>query len=132
MKEFFGWLVAGVVTLAVVLAIGAVLNFYSLSMFQAFAPQWRAAERQVTEQSKSFIDSSNNAFADDIAAWTKANSTAKVLAENGDKVNAKVFADQRDAIMAGICQRLTTMAPGTASRQVTVFVAEHGACGVGE
>lgn len=108
------------------LVVIAILAFGTMAMNQQLMPWQRSIERNTTESSKSFIDSTNTSLMNFKTEYVRLDTK---IVEAGDDTSAiKAYQAQQGAIFEQMCSILSTMKSGTARPEVSSFVSQHGGC----
>lgn len=121
--------------IAVLLAISIAASMFYLGgidlAYRAFyEPAVVQIERNVTENSKGFIDSTNAAAAAQISEYYRVNTMRVASESNGDNAMAEAYRSQMESIEDFICSTIASLDAAYYSSTVSSFVAS-GACTAG-
>ena len=129
MKTFFGVLLGTIVALLVIVGLFFFMSGANLAAWSFFGPRVVQVQRDITESSKSFIDSTNAAAGNVVAehAGVMTNFTASMTA--GNDALAESYSSQARALRFQVCTMIQPLAPEDWSLMVREFVSS-GACAV--
>ena len=128
MKTFFGVLLGTIVTLLVIVGLVFFLSGANLAAWSFFGPKVVQVQRDVTENSKSFIDSTNAAASNAIAEYYKLNTLRAASLDSGNTEMAKSYDQQMTALAFSICQTVAPLGSTDYSPSVSQFVGSIGGC----
>jgi hypothetical protein len=83
-------------------------------------------QREITQESKAFIDAMNGASIDDILAWNSLRDEVAKAAASGQAEVERSYIVQQEAIVSMICQRVGRMDGDTVAQEVRQFLVEYG------
>lgn len=128
MKDFWGVLLGGVAVVLVIIGLVFVLSGANLAALSFFGPKVVEVQRDITENSKSFIDSTNTAASNAIAEYYKLNTLRAASLDSGNTAMAESYDQQMMALALMICQTVAPLDSGDYSPSVSQFVGSIGGC----
>ena len=132
MKDFIAVLVTSIVAILVVVALIFITNGANLAAWSIFGPRVVEVQRDITESSKSFIDSTNTAASNAIAEYYKLNTMRAAALDSGKTAMAESYTQQMTALALSICQTVAPLAVSDYSITVANFVSTIGNCSAGQ
>ncbi len=128
MKTFFGVLLGTVAALLVIVGLFFFMSGANLAAWSFFGPKVAEVQRDVTENSKSFIDSTNTAAGNAIAEYYKLNTLRAASVDAGNTAMAESYEQQMMALALLVCQTVAPLNAGDYSPAVAGFVGSIGGC----
>ena len=122
MKNAFGGLLFIVVALIVIVGFFFFMSGANLAAWSFFGPKVAEVQRDVTENSKSFIDSTNTAASNAIAEYYKLNTLRAASMDAGNTAMATSYEQQMMALALLVCQTVAPLGSDDYSPQVSGFV----------
>ena len=108
------------------MVISIVMTVFFTALNAGILPWQKKIERNVVEQSKSFVDGNNNMLATYQLEYSRLE--LKIIEAQGDPVLISGYNTHQKAIIEKMCRQISTMSEGTVNPDTTRFLSMHGGC----
>ncbi len=126
LRERFGVIGEFLFWLAILLAIGSVVEAYGMWQYGWLLPWQKAVERETVKQSASFVDSNNNQLEN--YKLEHARLDVKVIENKESKAVSNVYKAQQRAILDRMCREISTMNKDTVNPSTLSWLNSKGGC----
>jgi len=123
LRERFGVIGEIMFWFIVLLVISSAVQAYGMWQYGWLLPWQKSVERQVVEQSKSFVDSNNNQLENYKLEYVRLDTK---IFENPD--SKSVYKAQQQAILERMCREISTMNKSTVNTSTLSWINSVGGC----
>lgn len=125
-SNWFTSLIESVGVTIAILIVFAIMSFGVLSINYIIYPTYLALQRESVENSKSYINSRNDAL---FTYYTEYNKLETKIAESGENQNLiNTYKSQQTAIYDSMCHMVNAMDRNNVSSLINQFLVNNGEC----